>query len=73
MTCVTYTWARNHLGVLLKEVAENRETVIIRHRNDYAVAALPAEELRALIEVANGSRIAKASERSSKEGDGPVS
>jgi len=71
----TYTWARANLGHLLKEVTDNRETVIIRRRGGEGVALVAADELCSLRETvhllrspANARRLfaalARAQERS---------
>jgi len=49
----TYTKARAQLAKLLDEVAENRETVVIRRRKGEAVAMIAASELSSLAETAH--------------------
>jgi antitoxin YefM len=48
----TYTKARANLARLLDEVAENRETVVIRRRKGEAVAMIAASEFSSLSETA---------------------
>ena len=48
----TYSKARATLAKLLDEVAENRETVVIRRRKGEAVAMIAASELSSLTETA---------------------
>ena len=49
----TYTFARAHLAALCKQVAEDREAVIIRRRNGEDVALVSAAELSSLMETAH--------------------
>ena len=48
----TYTQLRANLAKLLREVTENRETVIITRRGAEDVALIPADELSSLTETA---------------------
>jgi antitoxin YefM len=48
----SYSRARAQLAKLLDEVAENRETVVIRRRKGEAVAMIAASELSSLTETA---------------------
>jgi antitoxin YefM len=48
----SYSKARAQLAKLLDEVAENRETVVIRRRKGEAVAMIAASELSSLTETA---------------------
>ncbi|HLX10250.1 MAG TPA: type II toxin-antitoxin system Phd/YefM family antitoxin [Thermoanaerobaculia bacterium] len=59
----TYTSARARLAKLLDEVAENRETVVIRRRKGEAVAMIAASELSALTETAHLLRSPRNAER----------
>ena len=74
----TYTKARANLARLLDEVAENRETVVIRRRTGDAVAMIAASELSSLTETAhllssprNAERLLAAVERA-KAGEGVI-
>jgi antitoxin YefM len=74
----TYTKARTNLARLLDEVAENRETVMIRRRTGEAVAMIAASELSSLTETAhllssprNAERLLAAMERA-KAGEGVI-
>jgi antitoxin YefM len=74
----TYTNARAKLAKLLDEVAENRETVVIRRRKGEPVAMIAASELSSLTETAyllrsprNAERLLAALERA-KAGEGEV-
>jgi antitoxin YefM len=49
----TYSKARANLAKLLDQVAENRETVVIRRRKGEAVAMIAASELAGLSETAH--------------------
>jgi antitoxin YefM len=76
MIGTSYTHARAHLAKLLDEVAENRETVVIRRRKGEAVAMIAASELSSLVETAyllrsprNAERLLAALERA-KAGEG---
>lgn len=78
MINTTYTQARAQFAKLLDEVAENRETVVIRRRKGEAVAMIAASELSSLIETAhllrsprNAGRLLAALERA-QAGDGKV-
>jgi len=53
MSETTYTFARAHLAALCKQVAEDREAVIIRRRNGEDVALVSAAELSSLMETAH--------------------
>ena len=59
----TYTSARARLAKLLDEVAENRETVVIRRRKGEAVAMIAASELSSLTETAHLLRSPRNAER----------
>jgi len=59
----TYSNARAQLAKLLDEVAENRETVIIRRRKGEAVAMIAASELSSLAETAHLLRSPRNAER----------
>jgi antitoxin YefM len=59
----TYSKARATLAKLLDEVAENRETVVIRRRKGEAVALIAASELSALAETAYLLRSPRNAER----------
>ena len=48
----TYTSLRERLASVLKQVADNREIVIVRRRKAQDVALIPAEELAGLMETA---------------------
>jgi antitoxin YefM len=48
----TYTSLRQRLAAVLKQVAEDREVVIVRRRQAKDVALVPAEELAGLMETA---------------------
>ncbi len=78
MINATYAQARARLAKLLDEVAENRETVVIRRRKGEAVAMIAASELSSLIETAhllrsprNAERLLAALKRA-RAGDGKV-
>jgi len=45
---VSYSFARAHLGELLRTVKDNREPIIITRRGHRDVAVLPAAELNAM-------------------------
>jgi antitoxin YefM len=75
MIGTSYTHARAHLAKLLDEVAENRETVVIRRRKGEAVAMIAASELSSLVETAyllrsprNAERLLAALERAKSGG-----
>lgn len=53
MSETTYTFARAHLAALCKQVAGDREAVIIRRRNGDDVALVSAAELSSLMETAH--------------------
>lgn len=59
----TYTLARANLAKLLDEVADNRETVVIRRRGSEDVALIAASELASLKETAHLLRSPKNAER----------
>jgi antitoxin YefM len=59
----TYTLARANLAKLLDEVAENRETVVIRRRGKEDVAMVAAAELSSLAETAHLLRSPRNAER----------
>jgi antitoxin YefM len=59
----TYTLARANLAKLLDEVAENRETVVIRRRGGEDVALIAASELAGLKETSHLLRSPKNAER----------
>jgi antitoxin YefM len=59
----TYTNARAKLAKLLDEVAENRETVVIRRRKGEPVAMIAASELSSLTETAYLLRSPRNAER----------
>lgn len=66
----TYTKAKVHFPQIWDEVANNRETVIIRRRGAEDVALVPASELTGLLETAhlfrspaNAERLLQALER----------
>jgi antitoxin YefM len=60
---ISYSRARAQLAKLLDEVAENRETVVIRRRKGEAVAMIAASELSALTETAYLLRSPRNAER----------
>ena len=49
----TYTSLRQRLASVLKQVANDREVVIVRRRDAKDVALVPAEELAGLMETAH--------------------
>lgn len=49
----TYTSLRQNLAAVLDQVADQRETVIVRRRGSRDVALIPAAELAGLIETAH--------------------
>lgn len=59
----TYTQARASFARLLDQVAQDRETVIIRRRKAGAVAMIAADELESLTETAHLLRSPKNAER----------
>ena len=59
----SYRRARAQLAKLLDEVAENRETVVIRRRKGEAVAMIAASELSSLVETAYLLRSPRNAER----------
>ncbi|HVT15356.1 MAG TPA: type II toxin-antitoxin system prevent-host-death family antitoxin [Thermoanaerobaculia bacterium] len=59
----TYTQARARLAKLLDEVAQNRETVVIRRRRGEDVALIAASELASLAETAHLLRSPRNAER----------
>jgi antitoxin YefM len=59
----SYSKARAQLAKLLDEVAENRETVVIRRRKGEAVAMIAASELSSLAETAYLLRSPRNAER----------
>jgi antitoxin YefM len=59
----SYSNARAQLAKLLDEVAENRETVVIRRRKGEAVAMIAASELSSLTETAYLLRSPRNAER----------
>jgi len=59
----TYTQARANLAKLLDEVAENRETVVIRRRGGEDVALIAASELASLQETVHLLRSPRNAER----------
>lgn len=48
----TYTSLRERLASVLKQVADDREIVIVRRKSAKDVALIPAEELAGLLETA---------------------
>ena len=48
----TYTSLRQRLASVLKQVADDREVVIVRRKSAKDVALIPAEELAGLMETA---------------------
>ena len=60
---ISYSRTRGQLAKLLDEVAENRETVVIRRRKGEAVAMIAASELSALTETAYLLRSPRNAER----------
>ena len=59
----TYTHARANLASLIREVAENRETVVIKKRGSERVALVSASELDGLLETAHLLRSPRNAER----------
>ena len=59
----SYSKARAQLAKLLDEVAENRETVVIRRRKGEAVAMIAVSELSSLAETAYLLRSPRNAER----------
>ena len=49
----TYTRLRQNLASVLKQVADNQETVVVRRKGGRDVALVPASELAGLIETAH--------------------
>jgi len=60
---ISYSKARAQLAKLLDEVADNRETVVIRRRKGEAVAIIAASELSSLVETAHLLRSPRNAER----------
>ena len=52
-THTTYSYARTHLATLLKNVAADREIVIIDRRGSASVALIAESELSSLMETAH--------------------
>ena len=48
----TYTNLRQNLSLVLKQVADDRQVIIVRRREAKDVALIPAEELAGLMETA---------------------
>jgi antitoxin YefM len=59
----TYTSLRQRLASVLKQVADDREVVIVRRRSAKDVALVPAEELASLMETAHLLRSPKNARR----------
>jgi antitoxin YefM len=59
----TYTSLRERLASVLKQVADDREVVIVRRRSARDVALIPAEELAGLMETAYLLRSPKNAQR----------
>jgi antitoxin YefM len=59
----TYTSLRERLASVLKQVADDREVVIVRRRSAKDVALVPAEELAGLMETAHLLRSPKNARR----------
>ena len=59
----TYTSLREKLASVLKQVADDREVVIVRRRSAKDVALVPAEELAGLLETAHLLRSPKNARR----------
>ena len=59
----TYTSLREKLASFLKQVADDREVVIVRRRSAKDVALVPAEELAGLLETAHLLRSPKNARR----------
>ncbi|MBF0379327.1 MAG: type II toxin-antitoxin system Phd/YefM family antitoxin [Desulfamplus sp.] len=80
MLKMTYTHAKANFALLWNEVTDNREIVIIDHRNKESIAVIAAEELESLIETAhlmrspnNCQRLFSALERALKNEGEPSS
>lgn len=74
----TYTSLRQNLASVLKQVAEDREVVVIRRKGAKDVALVPAEELAGLMETAhllrsprNARRLLVALRRAQRRGRKP--